>query len=199
MNGVRSPCGVLPKIRSLRELAARRVDRHVEARLPPSRKGPRDVGKDLSFQHACAVALLPDLTLKHLQSRRLSVTIHQPLDVGRDRDRSGLGLEIGRSRRLLAPGHISRPLLAQTTDRLPQRAGVQGIPQVLAKVRARERKQDIVDERDRRRRTLDVQHDRLDAALAEPDAHRAAARTAGGTYIGPKHSGWNPRSTPLLV
>ena len=64
--------------------------------------------------------------------------------------------------------------------------------------RARVGKEDVVHERDRRGRALDVEQHDADAGGAQPHAHGREG-VAGATYAGPKQSGWKPRSMPLSV
>jgi len=47
-------------------------------------------------------------------------------------------------------------------------------------------KQDVVHERDRRRRSLDIEQDDADAVLAKTERH---AGIDGGKYVGPKQTG----------
>ena len=54
----------------------------------------------------------------------------------------------------------------------------------IAHPRPRVGKQDLVDERDRRRRALDVQQNCPD--------RRVEAQRDSGTYVGPKQTGWKP-------
>ena len=68
----------------------------------------------------------------------------------------------------------------------------------VAQMRARVRKQDVVDERDRRRRALDVEQHDADAALGQRSRHTPSV-DAAGKYAGPKQTGWKLLSTPLCV
>ena len=64
---------------------------------------------------------------------------------------------------------------------------------------AGERKQDVVHERNGRRRAFDVEQHRAYPAGAEREAHMPVPGRRGARYDGPKQSGWKPLSTPLSV
>src|SRR6185369_10466814 len=64
--------------KALREHAARRVDRNVDAGPLEPRECRRDVRVDLADERARLVAALPDPPLERLQRGRLPIAVHQP-------------------------------------------------------------------------------------------------------------------------
>ena len=62
---------------------------------------------------------------------------------------------------------------------------IEVVRQPLASVR----KQHLMDERDRRRRSLDVEEHRAETALGQPNRHMPAPERAAGRYDGPKQTG----------
>ena len=66
---------------------------------------------------------------------------------------------------------------------------------VIGEMVASVREQNVVHEGDRSGGPFDIEQDGFDARRRSRAAHRAE----DATYVGPKHTGWNPWSIPVSV
>jgi hypothetical protein len=125
--------------------------------------------------------------LQQLEPGRLPIAIHQPLDVRGDRRELGVRLA-GPWRRLRVARDVVRPLSAEPADHLADFGAAAVLLQVFADVAPRERKEGIVNERDWRRRPLDVEDDGADRVSGELNRQLRGV-PEGGKYAGPKQTG----------
>ena len=146
------------------------------------------------------IAGFPDQTLQLLQAERLAIAIHEPRGIADDR--SNLLLmrgQIGPRRWRLAPRHIGDPVGAQALDDARELRPAEVLADEGFEGPPCEGEKRLRHERERRRRPLDVENDRVEAARAEVERHTDAGGAIGRIYAGPKHTGWNSRSVPLCV
>jgi len=133
------------------------------------------------------IALLPDQSLQKLQTRRLAISIHQPLDVRRH---FIIGARFAWRR--VTRSRFGRPLFLQPRQGFMERFVAQR-HKGPAKVGSRIGEQHLMDESERGGRTFDVEDNRPDLVLLDEP------QFAAGMNAGPKQTGWNPRSIPLDV
>src|SRR5215510_16569575 len=149
-----------------------------------------------TLERPSPISIFPDPALKLFERRGLHVAVHQPFYECDSRCGACVRWTVDPRGRCLAA--LRRGMML-ATEALQDRGVVVGggmLFEVRAQMLADVREEDLGDERQRRRRALDIQRHGLGAVGKR--AH-AGGCSPGAMYPRPKHTGSNPRSMPLSV
>ena len=190
-----------PEEPTLRELAARRVDRDAMPGVPPPSHRDGHVRIDVAAERAGPVALLPDQSLQTLEASRLAIAIHQPQHVRLERPLRFSGVSSRHSgdrpaspARLVVGGVLVGQALQAPGGSCPfRRAHGTSLATTSARTGTATSWTNaigVVVPSMSRSTTRTSRPERIDGHMPPAD---------GGMYAGPKQSGWKFWSTPVFV